>query len=162
MTTQHHQNSCLMISSMHFLLKSGTLCISRGKKLDYLHFLDFLKYDCESCLKQPLTPPYCKIFINYRTQSHRLVAIRIGRWSTLPIFRVNRLCQLFCSHNGVQNEARYVMECPQYKPIRNIFNHYARMEQQGVSSLSPKWTITPILSSISWRLPYSTLGNQSV
>ena len=37
------------------------------KKQDYLHLEDFLKYECELYLKQPLTPPQCKIIVSYCT-----------------------------------------------------------------------------------------------
>ena len=31
--------------------------------LDYLHLKDFLKYECELYLKQPLIPPQCKMIV---------------------------------------------------------------------------------------------------
>ena len=55
---------------------------------------DFLKYECEMYLKQPLTPPQHKIIATYRTSNHRL-PINIGRWSTIPISRDERLCASF-------------------------------------------------------------------
>ena len=49
-----------------------------GKKRDYLHLKDFLKYECELYLKQPLmTPPQRKIIVAHWTSNHRL-AIEIG------------------------------------------------------------------------------------
>ena len=43
-----------------------------GKKLDHLHLKDFLKYECELYLKQPLPPPQCKIIIGCCTTDCRL------------------------------------------------------------------------------------------
>ena len=51
----------------------------------------FLKCKFELYLKQPLTPPQCKIIIAYKTSNHRL-AIETKRWSTIPISRDNKLC----------------------------------------------------------------------
>ena len=50
----------------------------------------FLKYECESYLKQPpLTPPQRKGIVACCTSDHRL-AIGTGWWSTVPISRDNR------------------------------------------------------------------------
>ena len=57
--------------------------------------------------------------VAYHTSNHRL-AIEIGRWSTIPISRDNRLCH-FCSYNVVENEAHFVLECPLYNSIRDKF-----------------------------------------
>ena len=67
------------------MLKNGTLSIK--KELAYLHLKDFLKYECELHLKQPLTPPQCKIIAAYRTSNHSL-AIEPRQWSTNPIFEI--------------------------------------------------------------------------
>jgi hypothetical protein len=53
------------------------------KKLYYLPLKDFLKYECELYLKQPLTPPHHNIIDAYGTSNHRL-AIEIGRWFECP------------------------------------------------------------------------------
>ena len=71
-----------------------------GKKLDYLHLKDFLKYECERYLKQTLAQPQHKIVAAHYTLSHRL-AIETGRWSTIPISRDNGLCY-FCSYDVVE------------------------------------------------------------
>ena len=76
--------------------------------LHYLHLKDFLKYECELYLKQPLTPPELKIISTFHTSNHRLV-IEIGRWSIDPLFTVDRLCH-FYSYSA--DEAHFVSECP--------------------------------------------------
>ena len=117
MPTQH-QKSYSMISRRLFLLKKNvTLSISLGKKLEYLHIKDFLKYKCVLYLKQPLTPPQRNIIVAHLTSNHRL-AIGIGRWSTwtIPISTYNKLCH-FCSYYVVENEALFVLKCPLYKSI---------------------------------------------
>ena len=91
-----------------------------GKKLDYLHLKDFLKYECELYLKQPLTPPQCMIIATYHTSNHRL-ATEIGRWTSILVSRDTRLCH-FCSSNVVENEAHFVLECPLYNQIRDKFS----------------------------------------
>ena len=58
--------------------------------------------ECGLYLKQPLTPPQCKIIAAYYTSNHTL-AIKTRQWSTTPISRDNRLCH-FCSYNVVKNE----------------------------------------------------------
>ena len=68
----------MMISRRPFLLKSGTLSHLTWKKLDYLNLKDFLKFECELYLKQPLTPPQHKINVAHCTSNLRL-AIEIGR-----------------------------------------------------------------------------------
>ena len=67
MTTQPDQNQHMSISRRFFLLKSETISIF-GKKLDYFHLKDFLEYECELYVKQPLTPPQRKMIVAY----HRL------------------------------------------------------------------------------------------
>ena len=42
------------------------------KKIDYLHLKNFLKYECELYLKQPLTPPQRKVVVGYQTANHIL------------------------------------------------------------------------------------------
>ena len=92
---------------------------SLGKKLDHLHLKDILKYECELYLNQPLTPPQCKIIATYCTSNNRL-AIENGQWSTIPISRDTRLCHIFY-FNAVEIEARFMLECPLYEPIRDKF-----------------------------------------
>ena len=67
-----------------FLAKEYYSFYQSQKKLDYLHLKNFLKYECELYLKQPLTPPKCKIIVSYLTTNHRLV-YEIGRRSIVPI-----------------------------------------------------------------------------
>ena len=81
-----------------------------GKKLNYLHLQNFLKYECELYSKQPLTPPQCKIVVAYHASNHRLV-IDIWRWTTIHISRNNKLCK-FCPYNVVEYKAHFVWECP--------------------------------------------------
>ena len=50
-----------------FLAKKWNSFHLYGKKLDYLHLKDFLKYECELYLKQPLTPSQHKIIDAYNT-----------------------------------------------------------------------------------------------
>ena len=57
MTTQPHQKQHMLMSRRPFLLKNETPFHLYRKKLDYLHPKDFLKYECELYLQQPLTPP---------------------------------------------------------------------------------------------------------
>ena len=61
-----------------FLAKEWNSFYFSWKKLNYLHLKDFLKYECEVYLKQPLAPPQHKIITTYRTSNHRL-AIKTGR-----------------------------------------------------------------------------------
>ena len=91
-----------------------------GKKQDNFHLKDFPKYKCGLYPKQPLHHRNAKIIATYRTLSHRL-AIEIGRWTTIPSSRDTRLCH-FWSHNVVENEAHFVLECPLYNPIKNKFS----------------------------------------
>ena len=105
-------------SFFSWVKKWNSFHLSR-KKLNYLHLEDFLKYECELYLKQPLAPPQRKIVATYRTSNHT-VDIEIRRWSTIPIFRDTRLCH-FCSYNVVENEARFVLERPLHKSIRDEF-----------------------------------------
>jgi len=98
-----------------FLAKEYNSFHLSGKKLDYLHCKDFLRYECELYLKQPLTLPQCKTIIAYRTVNHRL-AIKIRRWSTIPIPSDDRLSH-YCSYNAVENEAHFMSESPLYNPI---------------------------------------------
>ena len=116
MKTQPHRK--LRIKEV-FLAKEWDSFHLTRKKLDDLHLKDFLKYECELYLKQPLTPPQCKIIVAYRTLNHRL-AIKIGQWMTYPISRDTRLCH-FCSYNAVENEAHFMLECPIYNPIKDKF-----------------------------------------
>ena len=102
-----------------FLAKEWNSFHFSRKKLDYIHLKDFLKYECESYLKQSLTPPKCKIVATHPSSKHEL-AIEIGRWSTIPVSRDTKLCP-FCSYDVVGNEAHNVLECPLCNPIRDKF-----------------------------------------
>lgn len=46
--------------------------------------------------------------------------VEIGWWPTIPTFKVNRLCR-FCSSNVVENEARFMLECPLYNSMEEKF-----------------------------------------
>ena len=64
-----------------FLAKEWNSFHLSRKKLYYLHLKDFLKYDCELYLKQPLTPTQRDIIATYRTSNHRLAISRyIGKF----------------------------------------------------------------------------------
>ena len=54
-----------------FLAKEWNYFHLLGKELDYLHLKDFLKYEFELYLKQPLTPQHTTI-VAYDTSNHRL------------------------------------------------------------------------------------------
>ena len=107
-----------------FLAKEWKSFRLLGEKLDFLHLNDFLKFECELYLKQPWTPPQHKIIVAYCISNYKL-AIEIGRWTTIPIYRDTRPCP-FCSYNAVENEACFVLECPLYTLIEISFHHYLR------------------------------------
>ena len=91
---------------------------SLKERLDYLHLQDFLNYEYELHLKQPLIRQQRKIIAAYHTSNCRL-DIEVSQWSTIPISRDTRVCHS-CSYNAVENEAHLeLLECPLYKPIRN-------------------------------------------
>ena len=92
-----------MILRRLFSLKSGALFSSLNKETWLPPPKDFLKYECELYLKQPSTPPQCKIIAAYRTLYHRL-AIETGQSSTIPNFGDDRLCH-FCSYDVGEIEA---------------------------------------------------------
>jgi hypothetical protein len=119
--SQSHQNQHMMKPRRLLLLKSGTLpsLWEETKKLDYLHLKDLLKYEWEFYWKQPLTPPQHKNIAAYLTLNHRL-AIEIGQWTIIPIFRDTKRCHPF-SYNAVENLAHFVLECPLYRSIRDKF-----------------------------------------
>ena len=105
-----------------------------GKKLDYLQLKDFLTYECEMYLEQPLTLPQCKIIATYCTSNHRL-AIEPHQCTSTPISRDTRLCH-FCSYNVVENEAHFVLKCPLNDPIRDKFPSLFEKLFEGASTLS--------------------------
>lgn len=105
-TSQHHQQSHLMLSKKSFLLRHNSFHLM-GNKIDYLHLKGFLDYECESYLKQPLTPPQCKIIAASCTSNRRL-AIETRQWSTILISRDIRLCY-FCFFNAIDNEAHFML-----------------------------------------------------
>ena len=65
--------------------------------VDYLHLKDFFKSKCELYSRVPLTLSQRKIIVSYHASNHKLV-IKIGRWSTIPFLKDNRLCH-FCFYN---------------------------------------------------------------
>jgi hypothetical protein len=81
--TQQHE-SHMMLSRRLVLLKSKNPFHLSWKKLDHLHLKDFLKYEREFHLKQPLTPTQRKTTTAYCAMNNR-VAIETRRWSTVPI-----------------------------------------------------------------------------
>jgi hypothetical protein len=123
-----------------------------GKKLDYLPLKDFLKYECALYLKQPLTPPQRKIIATYYTLNYRL-AIKTGRWSTIPISRDTRLCH-FCSYSTVENEAHFLLDCPLCKPIRAKFP--SLFENVVLGSLKVFFSVGPPLITYE---PWNTCGS---
>jgi hypothetical protein len=147
-TIQTHRKSPMMISKSFSLLN-----------LDYFHLKDFLKYSCELYLKQPLTPPQWKTIVAYCTLNHRL-AIEIGRWTTIPISRYNKLMSfwfLSCSY-------KRGTFCVGMSPIKPHLGHVSIITWK-FNSREP-WVFLLVgpsscmaLASISERLPHSaTLG----
>ena len=59
MTTQPHQEIAYDDIKEAFLAKEWNSFHLVGKKLNYLHLKDFLKYKCEMHLKQPLIDHCC-------------------------------------------------------------------------------------------------------
>ena len=72
MTSQPHQETTYVDVKEVFLAKEWNSFHLFGKKLDYPHLKDFLKYECELYLKQPSTPPQRKIIAAYCTSNPRL------------------------------------------------------------------------------------------
>ena len=66
-----------------------------------------------------LIPPQRKIIVVYCTSNH-ILAIETRRCTVILVFRDTRLCH-FCSYDAIENEARYVLECPLYNPTRDKF-----------------------------------------
>ena len=97
------------------------------KKLDYLHLKDFLKYECDLNLKQPLTPPHRNIIGAYGISNHRL-AIEIGWWSSDHVSRDNATFAL-----TMQLKTRHTLcwNVPYITPLEISFCHYMRMQYQG-------------------------------
>lgn len=60
-------------------------------KSDHLLLKDFLNYDYATHLKQRVSLSQRKTIVAYHASYHRL-AIEIGRWPTIPLPRVNKLC----------------------------------------------------------------------
>ena len=115
-----HIENCIQWYQRGFCCqKVELLSISHKRNLDSLHLKDFLKYECEMYVKQPLTPPQRKIIGAYCTSNHRL-AIEMGRWTTIPISRDDRLCH-FGSFTIVIKEAHFVLECTLYSLIGDKF-----------------------------------------
>ena len=102
-----------------FLLKSGIHSIFCGKKLDYLHLKDFLKYECELYLSNywvhnarsllPIAPR--TIDLSFKLDDGRVISIS----------RDSRLCH-FYSYNAIENEAHFVLEWPLSNPIGDKFS----------------------------------------
>jgi hypothetical protein len=60
-----------------FLAKEWNSFQLTRRRLDYLNLKKLPNYECALYLKQPLTPPQCKIIVAYHTSKHRL-AIEIA------------------------------------------------------------------------------------
>ena len=84
-----------------------------------LHLNNFLNYECESHLKQPLTSPSLKIIVAYCTLNLRF-AIEVSRQSIIQSLQITH-CATFALTNVVENEAHIVLECPLYNYITNRF-----------------------------------------
>ena len=74
-----------------FLAQEWSFFYIMENKLDYVHLKDFLNYECESHLKQPLAPPQRIIIVAYHTPNHRFVE-EIDWWLTIAILRDHTLC----------------------------------------------------------------------
>ena len=69
--------------------------------------------------------------VAYCTSYYKLV-IETGRWSTsILISKDNRLCNFFYFYNVVENEARFVSECPLYNFIKDKFQSLFEKEILG-------------------------------
>ena len=109
-------------------------------------------------LKQPLTPPQCKIIVAYHISNHRC-AIEIGRWMTIPISRDTRPCH-FASIIKVKVMHILCWNVTYINPLEISFHHYLKTQFQGASSFSFNTTIkltlscggyhTPALQKIRW------------
>jgi hypothetical protein len=88
--------------------------------LHYVHLENFLKYKCELCSKQPLTPPQCKIIVAYRTSNHKL-AIGIGWCTSAPISLEIVDYAIFAPTMSLRMRHIFVLECPLYNPTRGKF-----------------------------------------
>ena len=86
MTTQHHQKSLLMISRRRLLLKHGTLSIFCREDIRFPSPQGFSQVQTWIVLGATIDTTTMQDNYCYNTSNHRL-AIEIGRWSTLPIFR---------------------------------------------------------------------------
>lgn len=67
------------------------------------------------------------IIIAYRTSNH-ILAIEIGRWSTIHVSRDTVICRL-SSSTGVETEAHFVLECPL---CNCIINKFQLLHENGV------------------------------
>ena len=56
------------------------------------------------------------VIVAYHTSNRRL-AIEIGWWSIILIFKDKILCELY-SKNVVENDAHFVLKCPLYNSTR--------------------------------------------
>ena len=66
-----------------------------------------------------MTPSQRNIVGTYHTSNHRL-AVKIGWWSTIPVFRDTRVCH-FCSYHAIENESHFKLDLSSFKPIRDKF-----------------------------------------
>ena len=111
MTTQpHHKN--------HIRAKEWNFVHLSRKKLYYFHLDLNTDVDCtwsnhwDHHNSRSLLPTTSQIID---------LPLKIGRRSTLPTSRDNRLCH-FCSYNKVENEVDFVSECPLFNPVRDHFS----------------------------------------
>ena len=69
-----------------FIVKYWSSFHLLGKELDYLHLKDFLKYECELYLKQPLTPPHHIIDLPSKLDSGQLsLSLEIINFATFAL-----------------------------------------------------------------------------
>ena len=68
-------------------------------------------------LEAPLTPQQCKVIAAYSTLNHRL-AIESEQRTIILTSTVTKLSQ-FLSCHAIVNEAHFMLEWPQYNPIKD-------------------------------------------
>ena len=90
------------------------------RKLDYLQLEDSFSTKNENRIRSnQWHHSKRKIIVVVRTSNHNL-ATGICRWPSIPTPKDKRLCH-FDTTSGVENEARFVLECPLYNAIEDKF-----------------------------------------
>ena len=106
-------------NSSHLIKECNSFNLMR-RNLDQLHVKNFLDYECESCLQQPLTPPQCRIINSYRTQIIHWPLKMNGSQPSQSLgikIDANHVPKM-----QLENEARIVLECPLYN-IPSLFQN---------------------------------------